>query len=399
MAEVRIFDGADGHLINSFQALNPGFRGGATLAVGDINGDGKTDIIVGAKAGGSPLVQVYDGNNFTLLQSFLAFDSAFQGGVSLAAGDIDGDGKADIIVGAGSGGVPVVSVFSGATGANIYTNFAFDPNFRGGVNVAAGDIAGEDRFDIIAGAGTGGVPVVTVVNPNEGIVSQAIMAFDPAFRGGVRASVIYDVNGNASIVAAATRGSDAIATFAKNSSTANSVTSGIAGFAGGVSIANGTPISQLNRNASQVVIDWNTVALNAIRTAASPPTVASRALAILQAAEYDAVNGILRIGTPYLVQPGASATASTLAATAQAAHDILVALYPTQKATFDSQLTTSLAKLDDRNKADGIAWGSTVAQQILMVQRQRLLIHRRELPDAISQPRQMAALLARNGLK
>ena len=56
----------------------------------------------------------------------------------VAAGDINGDGKADIIAGAGPGGGPNVTVFSGVDGSPIDAFFAYDPHFTGGLYVAAG---------------------------------------------------------------------------------------------------------------------------------------------------------------------------------------------------------------------------------------------------------------------
>ena len=53
---------------------------------------------------------------------------------------------------------------------------------------------------------------------------------------------------------------------------------------------------------ADVVTEWNTAALNAIRADRTPPPKASRALAILHASIYDAVNGIARTFEPYFVQ-------------------------------------------------------------------------------------------------
>src|SRR5437879_10039978 len=117
------------------------------------------------------------------------------------------------------------------------------------------------------------------------------------------------------------------------------------------------------------VIEWNRTLLVIVRTpGAQPPTIHStRSFAILHAAIYDAVNNIDRVFNPYLIRlPDVSRRASRLAAADQAAHDVLVALYPAFQATLDAELQQDLAQIaDGQNKADGIAIGQTVAAQIL----------------------------------
>ncbi len=118
--------------------------------------------------------------------------------------------------------------------------------------------------------------------------------------------------------------------------------------------------------AADVVLDWNGVLLDAIRTDRTNPPKASRAMAIVHVSIFDAVNGILGGYTPYHVTASAPAGASPEAAAAAAAHRALVALFPAQKATFDAELATSLAAIPDGSaKTNGISWGESVAAQIL----------------------------------
>jgi serralysin len=70
------------------------------------------------------------------LASFFAYDQSFSGGVRVAAVDVNGDGKADIVTGAGPGGGPHVKAFDGTNPGNVLESFfAFDPGFLGGVFV------------------------------------------------------------------------------------------------------------------------------------------------------------------------------------------------------------------------------------------------------------------------
>ena len=71
---------------------------------GDVNGDGFADLIVGADAGGGPRVTVFSGKDDSLLDNFFAYDPGFRGGVRVAAGDVSGNGFADILTAPGPGG-------------------------------------------------------------------------------------------------------------------------------------------------------------------------------------------------------------------------------------------------------------------------------------------------------
>jgi hypothetical protein len=160
-----------------------------------VNGDGVPDIVTGAGPGGGPHVEVFDGVTNARLFSFMAYDPAFRGGVSVAAGDVNGDGFDDIITGAGPGGGPHVEAFSGKDGSLLTSFFAYDPIFRGGVNVAAGDINGDGRIDVVTGAGPGGGPHVKAfhIHPAADIAPSPLVAeeiasffaYDPSFTGGV----------------------------------------------------------------------------------------------------------------------------------------------------------------------------------------------------------------------
>src|SRR5262249_34273878 len=114
--EVKVFDAAQGGFKYSFLAYDSSFTGGVRVAGGDINRDGIPDVITATGPGMAPLVRIWNGVDGSFVREFLAYDSAFTGGIYIATGDIDKDGIADIITGAGAGGGPHVKVFSGADG-------------------------------------------------------------------------------------------------------------------------------------------------------------------------------------------------------------------------------------------------------------------------------------------
>src|SRR5712671_6958920 len=136
-----------------------------------------------------------------------------------------------------------------------------------------------------------------------------------------------------------------------------------------LSAANLAPaMAQAPKSLSQV-IQWNRTLLVIVRTpGAQPATIhPTRSFAIMHAAIYDAVNAIDRTHTPSLVElSGVSRRASPEAATAAAAHSVLVALYPQLQAMLKLQLEASLAAIPDGpHKRMGIHVGQIVAEHIL----------------------------------
>ncbi len=115
-----------------------------------------------------------------------------------------------------------------------------------------------------------------------------------------------------------------------------------------------------------VITDWNEVTLDAIRITSTNPPKASRALAMVHAAMYDAVNAIEGTHEAYLVEASPPAGTSAEAAAATAAHDVLAALFADLLTEFDAALAGSLADISDgQSKDDGIAFGQSVAAQVL----------------------------------
>ena len=118
--------------------------------------------------------------------------------------------------------------------------------------------------------------------------------------------------------------------------------------------------------AGDVVTDWNTAALTAIKTGRTGPPPASRALAILHTAIYDAVNGIIRTHEPYFVKEKGPTNASEEAAASAAARKVLITLFPTNATTFDQLHEATLAGIrDNARKRRGLEWGEDVAKRIL----------------------------------
>lgn len=148
--EIRVYRNTGELMTTPWKAFGGGYRGGAHIGVGDLNGDGYGEILVGASRGGGPQVRVFNYQGKLLSGGFFAFDPRFRGGVRPVAGDLDGDGKAEIIVGADLGGGPQVRVFDAKGKTVLKGFFAFDPAGRSGVNPVISDIDGDGIPEILA---------------------------------------------------------------------------------------------------------------------------------------------------------------------------------------------------------------------------------------------------------
>jgi hypothetical protein len=159
---IKVWSGVDGSLLQSFNAYTPDQTDGVFVAAGDVNGDGHADIITGTDVGAKPLVKVFEGIDDSLLGSFISDPTAGANGVRVAAGDVTGSGHADIITGAGPGGPPRVTVVDGASFKPIYNFFPFNEDFSGGVYVSAGDLLGDGHADIVSARGGADIPEVSI---------------------------------------------------------------------------------------------------------------------------------------------------------------------------------------------------------------------------------------------
>lgn len=115
------------------------------------------------------------------------------------------------------------------------------------------------------------------------------------------------------------------------------------------------------------VATWNRIMNEAVVVpGANPPTIfVHRPMAIMSVAVFDAANSFDRLYQPYATWATPAPGASRDAAVAQAAHDALVALLPSLRATFDAELATALAGIPEQAAKDGAAVGAEAAAAIL----------------------------------
>jgi hypothetical protein len=214
-SHVRVLDIETGVSKMSFLAFDEAYLGGLFLSTGDINGDNYNDIVVASGIGTRSHIKVFDGKTGAEIASFYAFEEGFTGGSTVAVGDTDGDGIAEIIVGKGPGSVPLVRIFEQKNGdwGQRSEFLAFDRLFRGGVYVAVGDIGGDQRMEIAVGANAGASAAVAVFNAKTTEHLDQFYAYGQVdnvgpFRGGVRVAIQdYNLDGNADLITGAGPGS------------------------------------------------------------------------------------------------------------------------------------------------------------------------------------------------
>lgn len=226
---VIVYNGATNFTTTLFDffAFSSSFTGGVDVAGGDFNADGFADIVVGAGPGGGPQVNIFDGRTGNVLTQFYAYDQSFRGGVTVAVGDVDGSSFNSVITGAGAGGGSHVKSFRNSRffmigdtpilpgNQSISMNqtgefMAYEAAYTGGVQVAVGLNSGTPYggfYRILTGTLTGG-PEVTIWQSVESedinmdtpdIVFEKVsdfFAFDSTQTTGVRVGSVAVSNGS-----------------------------------------------------------------------------------------------------------------------------------------------------------------------------------------------------------
>lgn len=163
VGEVRVVSSRAGVGTVSLKPFGGGRDALSGIAVGDVDGDTVPDVAAASGAGGDTSVVIYSGaSRYRRQIAALEVLDDVRRGASLALGDLNADGRDDVIVGAGAGGPPRVEIYDGGTRARLAAFDAYPAARTGGVSVAAGMLEEGGRLSLVTGAGAGGPPTVNV---------------------------------------------------------------------------------------------------------------------------------------------------------------------------------------------------------------------------------------------
>jgi hypothetical protein len=205
-SRVKVIDPTNDAIIVTFSPYGDDFHGGVRVAVADLDRDGELDIITAPGPGIPGVIKVFDLHGVEKTAFRLKpYPNSLLGGVFVATGDVNGDGRLDIITTPDTGRAAEVKVFRNRAGladsatqpfakTPIADFYAFGTTFKGGATVAADDLTGDGKSEVIVGNGPGMSPKIRVFDVTKipltssvkaGKILREIHPFHSTDRGGV----------------------------------------------------------------------------------------------------------------------------------------------------------------------------------------------------------------------
>ncbi|MDQ7814664.1 MAG: L,D-transpeptidase family protein [Patescibacteria group bacterium] len=162
---------------------------GVHIAAGDLGQDGIEELVVGAGPGNKPEIKIFDASGNQIL-SFMAYPTNFRGGARVAVGDVDGDGQREIIVAPGEGYKSAIRFFDGTGQPKLKEFTAYDDTFLGGVFVRSADIDSDGKDEVLTAPEAGHEPRIRIWDAMTGKMESEFLPFDAARHDGVSFDVL-----------------------------------------------------------------------------------------------------------------------------------------------------------------------------------------------------------------
>ena len=197
-----VYSGADRALLFTFTGQAAGENLGWSVAsAGDVDGDAVDDVVVGGPSTGAGVVRVFSGASGTVLHTLTGPGAGSNfGSIVAGLGDVDGDGRSDLLVGApdASAGRGEIRIVSGQSGATIRSHAGTNAGDRYGYGGGAvGDVSGDGIPDYAGGAAMGGQGVVAVRSGADGSLMYTVDARSTSGQlGFIWIDSVGDVNGD-----------------------------------------------------------------------------------------------------------------------------------------------------------------------------------------------------------
>ena len=190
----------DGLLYMKKYPYTANYKGTINIAVGDLNEDGRKEVYVSPGAGNALPIKIYTRHGRQIKRDWYPFGVAYNGGITMDVRHVQGRRNNELIIGTGSGHDPIVHIFDRKY--NFVTAWhPFELSVRGGVSVAAGDLDGDNTEEIIIGAGPGAKPRVRIFNEQGTQLYNEFTAYSSFTNPGVQVRAVdVDFDGRDDIV-------------------------------------------------------------------------------------------------------------------------------------------------------------------------------------------------------
>ncbi|MFC1618164.1 FG-GAP repeat domain-containing protein [Patescibacteria group bacterium] len=164
-SQVRTFNRTgDAQYTPGFYSYPTTLTSGFNVATGDLNGDRHDEIITVPKNGAAAQVRIFDRfGNPIFTPGFYAYDKNYRCGADVTAADLDGNGRDEIITIPGEGCPGQVRIFDYTGQPTLAPGFyAYNLNTRNGFRISAGDVNGDGRAEIVTAPEKGALAQVRI---------------------------------------------------------------------------------------------------------------------------------------------------------------------------------------------------------------------------------------------